>query len=352
MRLALILGMAPMLTCQYPVSFSELPGTIKFIDIEADVTEDYVRIDVRYTLERVTSAGAYTLPAPPQALAVIKTGSGTIHQVSNTRGVPDTLFKGRVGETYQLRVTTEGKIYESTMETMRPCPEMDSLIVQYSRESYRDEADLLYDGFDIYAQASDIAGVENFYQWHWIHYIKAVQCKKVFDPELDKEAYIPCFPHTCWNFIQNQRVIVQKDNLRGGQDLTQYVVRVPFSTPPNRYFLRVEQRSITPTVFEHLKSLEAQTETVGTLFDIPAQTRFSPNIINTSDRSEKILGVFNVYSYRYKTVVIDMIKDIAGAKVKTLIDYTPWHSNLALVPPAPCTEETYRTQKRPEGWVD
>lgn len=350
MRFVLILGMALLFTCQYPVTFSELPETIKFIVIEADVTEDYVRVDVRYSLEKVTSAGAYTLPAPPQALAVITTGRGTIHQVSNTRGVPDTLFKGGVGETYQLRVTTEGKIYESTMEMMRPCPEMDTLIVQYSRESFRDKADLLYDGYDIYARAKDIAGVENFYQWHWIHYSKAIQCNKIFDRAQNTEVYVPCFPHNCWNFTQNQRVIVQKDNLRDGQDLTQYVVRVPYATPPNLYYLRVEQRSITPTVFDHLKSLETQTETVGTLFDVPAQTRFSPNIVNTSDRSEKILGVFNVYSYRYKIVIIDMKKEIAGAKVKSIIDHTPWHSNVLLS--APCTEETYRTQKRPEGWID
>jgi hypothetical protein len=350
MRPALILGITLLLTCQYPVDFSDLPETQKFLVIEADVTEDYVRVDVRYSLERVTSAGAYTLPPPPQASAFIHSGNGQIYQVSNTRGVLDTLFKGRVGQSYKLVVHTEGKTFESTEETMRPCPALDTLVVQYTRESFRDKADLLYDGYDIYARASDIAGVENFYQWHWIHYSKAVQCNKIFDRAQNTEAYVPCFPHNCWNIVQNQRVIVQKDNLRDGQALIQAVVRVPYATPPNRYYLRVEQRSITPTVFDHLKSLETQTETVGTLFDVPAQTRFSPNILNTTDRSEKILGVFNVYSYRYKIVVIDMKKEIAGAVVKTVVDPTPYHSNALLS--APCTEETYRTQKRPEGWVD
>ncbi len=350
MRFAYVLVMTLLLSCQYPVTFSDLPETKKFLVVEADVTEDYARVDVRYSLERVTSAGAYTLPAPPQATAFIHTGQGLIYQVSNTRGILDTFFKGKVGQSYKMVVQTEGKIYESTEETMRPCPEMDTLVVQYSRESFRDKSDLLYDGYDIYARAKDIAGVENFYQWHWIHYSKAVQCNKIFDRAQNTEVYVPCFPHNCWNFTQNQRVIVQKDNLRDGQDLTQYVVRVPYATPPNRYYLRVEQRSITPHVFDHLKSLEAQTETVGTLFDVPAQTRFSPNILNTSDHSEKILGVFNVYSYRYKIVVIDMTLEITGAKIKTVIDRTPWHSNALLS--APCTEEPYRTQKRPEGWVD
>jgi hypothetical protein len=105
-------------------------------------------------------------------------------------------------------------MYESTEEIMRPSAAMDTLIAKYTREDFRDPADLLYDGFDIYAEVNDIAGVENFYQWDWIHYRRAVQCNKVFDRSQNAEVYIPCFPHDCWDITYNDRVIIQTDQLR------------------------------------------------------------------------------------------------------------------------------------------
>ena len=125
------------LTCQYPVNQSELPDTQKFLVIDGEVTEDFVRVNVSYSLDRVTSNGAYTLPKPPTVNAVILDGTGLRYPLKNTVGVRDTAFKAKVGITYQLVVEFNGLRYESTKEVLRPCPELDSLIVEYNRESFR-----------------------------------------------------------------------------------------------------------------------------------------------------------------------------------------------------------------------
>lgn len=338
------------ISCQYPVDRAKLPDTQKFLVIDGEITEGFAKVNVIYSLERVTSNGAYTLPKAPLVTAVIVDGTGTRYQIKNTLGVRDTLFKGKIGNTYQLIVEFDGKRYESTKETMRPCPELESLTAQYNRESFRTAGDLNYDGFDVYAEAKDIPGVANFYQWHWLNYALATSCAKVFSKAEGREVYLPCFPNDCWNIIQNQKIIVQSDNLRDGNPLRQLVVRVPFATPPNRYYLRVEQRSITPSVYNYLKSLETQTENIGTLFDIPAQTRFNPNVTNVNDLSEKILGVFSVYSYKRKVVYIDMTQKITNALPKVYIDPIPFSSDPLIS--APCTEETYRTKIKPEGWIN
>jgi hypothetical protein len=143
---------------------------------------------------------------------------------------------------------------------------------------------------------------------------------------------------------------VQSDKLRDGNPIRKLVVRVPFSTPPNNYYLRVEQRSITPTVFEYLQSQETQTQSVGTLFDIPAQTRFNPNVSNVNDKSEKLLGVFNVYSYKKKILYINMLQNIPGASAKVIVEPTAFSADP--LASAPCTEETYRTKIKPEGWIN
>ena len=125
---------------------------------------------------------------------------------------------------------------------------------------------------------------------------------------------------------------------------------MPFIRPPVKYYLRVEQRAIVPSVFAYFQSIETQTQQTGTLFDVPAQTKFSPNIHNVDDPSEQILGVFNVFSYRYDIVFIDRKQKINGMEARLVPDGTPFISDP--LAQAPCTENAFRTQKRPERWED
>jgi hypothetical protein len=245
-------------------------------------------------------------------------------------------------------VKADGQTYESDAETMRVCPEIDSLSYPYTREGYLDPTDMNYDGFDVYAQFTDIPGEKNYYQWDWVHYYRQTSCDKVY--QNGQYLLIPCLPSNCWGIKYNTRVIVGTDDLRDGKPIAQNVVRVPFSIPPNKYYLRVEQRAITPLVYSYLKSVETQTQNVGTQFDVPAQTRFSPNIHNINNPSEKILGVFSVYDFRRKIIYINMLQNIPGAQVKIYDDLTPFTSDPFAS--APCTEGLYRTQVRPDGWHD
>ena len=344
---AVILLLTATHACQYPVDSYTLPDAKQFLIIDAELTEDYGKVIVNYTLKDVTEQGAYVTPDPPDAIAYVLDNQG-----NRTDFIPDgtrnTLFKGVVGETYKLYVEADGKKYESKAETMPVCPELDSVSTIYVRESFRDPSDLYYDGFDIYAQLTDNPAQENYYQWDWIHYQRTFSCATI--PEDGNEVLVPCSPYDCWGITYNTRIVVQSDKLRNGQPIAQRVVRIPFATPPNKFYLRVEQRSITANVFAYLKSLETQTQNVGSLFDIPAQTKFSPNVYNISDPSEQLLGVFNVFSYRKKILYIDMLQKIEGAEAKSVANPRPFTSSPLLQ--APCTETLYRTQKKPEGWED
>jgi len=334
-------------SCQYPVGSTELADPQQFIVIDAELTETYGSVRVTYTLEEVGANGSYNFPKPPNAVAYVVDSKGN-QQNFKIDGKRDTTFHGLVGETYKLYVKVDGATYESTEETMRACPEIDSLSAIYTREPNRDSRDLLYDGFDVYAEFEDFAGKKDYYQWDWIHYERRSSCAKIMEGEL--ETLVPCTPYDCWGIKYNTRFIVQSDNLRDGQPLAHRVVRVPYATPPNKYYLRVEQRAITPRVFEYFKSLETQTQNVGSIFDIPAQTRFSPNIYNVNNPKEQIIGVFNVFSSRRKVIYINMLQEFPGAKAKFVGDLTPF-TTIPLLQ-APCIEGLYRTRITPEGWVD
>ncbi|MDX1941599.1 MAG: DUF4249 family protein [Saprospiraceae bacterium] len=334
-------------SCQYPVDLTELPDTQQFIVIDAELTETYGSVNVNYSLTEIDAKGGYNFPTPPNASAYVLDSKGNRTDFKSN-GEINFGFKGVIGETYKLYITVDGQSYESTAETMRACPELDTVSVFYTRESGRIPDDLNYDGFDVYAELTDIAGEENFYEWDWIHYEKAASCNIIM--ENNQEVRVPCFPSECWDITYNRRIIVQADKLRDGEPIAHKVVRVPYATPPNKYYLRVEQRAITPTVFEYLKSLETQTQNIGSQFDIPAQTQFSPNIYNVNNPSEKIIGVFSVFSSRYKVIYIDMLQEIPNARAKFIGTTLPFTSD----PFAsfPCVEGKYRTKIKPEGWID
>ncbi len=350
MRSSLLTAAALLLlnACQYPVDSSALPDLKRFLVIDAELTENYGKVRVNYTLTDVTPQGAYLFPPPPEnayAYVLDSQGNRTDFAID---GSINPSFQGVVGETYRLFVSADGESYESKPETMPACPSLDSLSVVFTRETTRAPEDFSYYGFDVYAQASDIPNQENYYQWDWIHYERAVGCAVVV--ENGRDVLYPCDPGDCWNIAYNTRIVVQSDKLRDGQPLAHKIVRVPFTVPPNKYYLKVQQRAITPSVFSYLQSLETQTQNVGSIFDIPAQTRFNPNVSNVNNPGEQILGVFSVFSSRSKVVYVDRGQEINGLRAKIAYYFLPFTS-LPLAS-APCEESQYRTQVRPEGWED
>lgn len=350
MRLYLLLAAVLLLhsTCQYPVDVSTLPDQKRFPVIDAELTETYGKVRVTYTLDAVTPQGAYLFPPPPPntfAYVLDSQGNRTDFSIDGSKN-PN--FHGVVGETYRLFVDLNGVQYESKPETMPACPELDSLSVIYTVETSRAPEDFSYYGFDVYAQTNDIAGQKSYYQWDWIHYERAIGCS--IEEENGQQVVYPCNPGDCWNISYNTRIVVQSDELRDGQPLAHKVVRVPFTKPPNKYYLRVEQRAITASVFSYLQSLEIQTQNVGSVFDIPPQTRFSPNVYNVNDSEEKVLGVFSVFSTRKKVVYIDRSQIIDGRTAR-IESFTLPYTSLPLVS-SPCVEGLYRTQIRPEEWHD
>ncbi|MCC6459207.1 MAG: DUF4249 family protein [Saprospiraceae bacterium] len=347
-RLAVLLLLAAGFNrCQYPVETSTLPDAIRYLVIDAELTETFGKVNVSYTLTDVTPQGAYTFPPRPVASAYVLDSQGNRSDF-NPDGTKDTTFRGKVGETYRLYVEADGQLYESAPETMRACPALDSVAPVYRRESFRAPSELYYDGFDVYAQLVDLPNEENYYQWDWIHYGRAFSCARIYSAAEGRDVLLPCSPYDCWNIVYNMNAIVQSDKLREGQALAQKVLRVPFARPPRSYYLRVEQRSITPSVFAYLQSIQTQTQNTGSLFDIPAQTRFNPNVHKVDNPAAPLLGVFSVYSSRYKIIHLNMEQQIPGAVVKIIPQPAPFISDP--LASAPCEEGPFRTLIRPEDW--
>lgn len=332
-------------TCQYPIDSYVQATKKRFLLINADLTDSYGKVTVEYSVDEITITNVYTTPPEVKAEIYVEDSKGV--KVPFTNKIENKNFRGVVGETYKLFVNADGKTYESSRETMPKCPEIDSISAAFKQDLDYPASNPLRNAFDVYVYAQDYSTEGNYYQWDWVHYSRNIYCGTA--NYRGSPASLPCATD-CWNIGLSEKINVLADKLVNGQNMRIAVDRIPYQSPP-RYYLKIEQRGISKTAFNYFKSLEKQTQSNGSLFDVPAQTLFSPNIKGITDPTEKILGLFNVFSSRKKIIYVDMTQEIPGViRRVTPNEFPPYPYPYPSTPP--CVEGPYRTRIKPEGWVE
>ncbi|MFM1933673.1 MAG: hypothetical protein RL360_553 [Bacteroidota bacterium] len=360
--------------CVNPIKdFVQIDAT-SFTTIEADISDDPELSKVRLTSSsnRLTSQLAFPIS---KALVTVTDQTGT--KTNFTEGIPVGTyyppkgFVGKVGSTYTLNVKMlTGQTYESTAETMKAVPEIENAITRFETFEQYDKVDVRRAGFTVYLDFKDMPTEGDFYLWNWKHYEKIGLCATCTDggkydfKKLD--CVQPKFPTdailnyqcdgNCWDITTNNDLNVFSDVLTNGQRVVgRQVARIPFDnwTP---YYFRLEQRSITKNAFAFYQSLISQVQSSGSLFDVPAETRFSLNIKSLTKPSERVLGIFNVFSVRKKIFIIDRRKDIPAGELP-IISIIPGETyacppgSVGCQDKVPCFESPTRTKITPEGWV-
>jgi hypothetical protein len=232
-------------------------------------------------------------------------------------------FKGIVGNTYTLHINLpNGKKYESTPEKLIAAPTIDKINTPFVVKTNYPLTDIRSVGFDVSVDFQDSSEPNQFYQWKWIHYEKTVYCASCslgYDYGLGKCTTSPQFPYgqnsvelinytcgePCFDIMYNTTYNILSDNLFNGQKIVNYpIVRVPFSSP-SIYYLKIEQRAISGKMYRYFRSIKDVTQGSGTLFDVPAETQFSPNVFSLDNPNEKILGAFEVFGSDEKLIYVD-----------------------------------------------
>jgi len=360
--------------CVNPIKdFVQIDAT-SFTTIEADISDDPELSKVRLTSSsnRLTSQLAYPIS---KAVVTVTDQSGT--KTNFTEGIPVGTyyppkgFVGKVGSTYTLNVKMlTGQTYESTAETMKAVPEIENAITRFETFEQYDKVDVRRAGFTVYLDFKDMPTEGDFYLWNWKHYEKIGLCATCTDggkydfkkldcvqPKLPNDAILnyQC-DGNCWDISMNNDLNVFSDVLTNGQRVVgRQVARIPFDnwTP---YYFRLEQRSITKNAFAFYQSLISQVQSSGSLFDVPAETRFSLNIKSITKPSERVLGIFNVFSVRKKIFIIDRSKNIPVGELP-IIPIIPGETyacppgSVGCQDKVQCFESTTRTKITPEGWV-
>jgi hypothetical protein len=360
--------------CVNPIKdFVQIDAT-SFTTIEADISDDAQLSKVRLTSSSNRLVSQLALPIS-KAVVYVTDQSGV--KTNFTEGIPlgtyypSAGFKGVVGSTYKLYVKMlTGQTYESTSETMKGVPEIENAITRFEIFDQYSKVDVRRAGFTVYLDFKDMPSEGDFYLWNWKNYRNASFCATCTDggkfdfKKLD--CVQPKFPTdailnymcdgNCWDINTNNDLNVFSDVLTNGQRVVgRQVARIPFDnwTP---YYFRLEQRSITKNAFAFYQSLISQVQSSGSLFDVPAETRFSLNIKSLTTPSERVLGIFNVFSVRKKIFYIDRRKNIPVGEepIISIIPgetYTCPPGSVGCLEKAPCVESPIRTKITPEGWV-
>ncbi|MCZ2472907.1 DUF4249 domain-containing protein [Aquirufa ecclesiirivi] len=362
--------------CINPIKdFAQIDST-SYMTIEADIVNDPSLCKIRLTSSANKIMSVLSLPVTKADVYIVdqagtKTTFKEVTGVAAGTYLPPTGFAGKVGSTYQLYIKTlDGRQYQSSPEEMNPVPEIENIVTQFEVLDQYSQGDVRRAGYTVYLDFKDSPKEGDYYMWNWKHYEPISICASCggggtwnfrqntcITPAVatDQILNYTC-DGKCWDIMTNNDLNVFSDVLTNGQRIVgRQVARAPFDnyTP---YYFRLEQRGISKNAFTFYQSLIAQVQSSGSLFDVPAETRFSVNVKSVTNPTEKILGIFNVFSVSKKIFYIDRTKGIPPGE-KAFIPQVPGEMFFCPgVSPGcqdrvPCFEGPTRTKITPEGWT-
>ena len=362
-------------SCITPISNFEQVSSKSFLTIESSITDEKGQQRTRLYMSSDKLVGSYFIPIT-KAKVYITDEKGVREDLTeqSLKGtyLTSANFAGRIGGTYTLNIeTSEGKKYQSTAETMKQVPEIENIISQFQVQDNYAKGDARRGGFNVYLDLQDPATPGDNYQWYWKHYERASICQTCLGGSYNFFSNACVYPKVpteqilnylcdgdCWDITFSTDLNIFSDTYLNGQRITgKQVARIPFDGA-SKYYLQFEQRGITRNSYNYYQGLTVQTQNNGTLFDVPAETRFSFNVKSLTNPDEKILGIFDVYSVRKKIFYIDRTVGVPSGESPTpnyilgeIFSCLPGTSSTCK-DRVQCLEGLFRTPFKPAGWKD
>lgn len=258
--------------------------------------------------ERVTGASVWIVDDEENTYDLEETAPGTYK-------TDPAHLRGEIGKSYTLRfITRDGKEYASGDEPLLPAGEIEDLSFLYKKNAInqtdptlpQDVVQFLLGGTPHPDNAQGYTrwrstGVYEVLTFPELR-TKIVDGEEVPDP-LPCSGYVndnnllvqvdTCSCCTCWKY-EYSRTAVVSPALHGAGGFKD----VPLAAQPaeswrffRRYYLEVEQLSLSEDVYEFWKRISAQKEGTGSLFQ-PNAVKVVGNIRCLSDPEEEVFGVF------------------------------------------------------------
>ncbi len=240
-------------------------------------------------------------------------------------------IQGIIGHSYFISVELDGEVYQSSVQEIKPVPEIDSISYKVSYLPETNELTGVITNkpyVDVLVNFQDFPDRGNYYLWKWngtaqrrtfpenftirvngTPTISPLGCANVDNPQ-------PCSCCECWvNKSTKNPLSVYSDQYTNGSYISN---RKAFSIPAVadyfdvKFLLRVQQYSLNEDVYNFWNQIEKQTTSQSSLFAVPS-SEVAGNIRNINNDSELVWGTFSASAIETTEVYID--KNELGVRI-------------------------------------
>jgi hypothetical protein len=243
-------------------------------------------------------------------------------------------YRGVLGEQYQLRIQTSSSTYQSESLEIHPAGEIENIYAVF-RENVINQTDFTepQDAIDVYIDGMGESGYPNLLRWRWegTYYVltypqlrltviegEAGEAEYIVVPDpypcsgyverLRQLTYVePCECCDCWVTDYSQNAHVSDNNVISEGDFNGvFITRIPVDNWRfiDKYYLEVEQLSVSSGVHKFWKLVQAQQEGAGNIFQ-PNVVQVEGNVASLTNPDEAVFGTFSVSAVTRATIVID-----------------------------------------------
>lgn len=245
------------------------------------------------------------------AIVVVHGPENEIHEFTETdpgRYIADPEFIPSPGNAYSLSVILGENIYESDLEVMKECPQIDSISHKHTVERLS-ESSPIYDGYSFYVSTHEEDEGPSYYRWQsdaTYFFRSFYDASHIWDGRNQIPANNNDVKY-CW--ITNKMKGIYSSNTEGLS--VNSIIETPLHFQSQfgdalsiRYSLNVKQYSISETAWQFWDDMARQVNDNGGMYDTQP-FRIQGNIRCTSDPSVLVTGIFEVAGYSEKRIYVD-----------------------------------------------
>ena len=321
-------------SCVDPLSIKLPPETVRFV-VDGLITNDPGPYEVKlsYTL----GFNNTTLKKPPLATGAsvwIYDNFNNSEKLSETSpGVYQTSsvgMRGQIGRTYYIQIKTKfGREYQSSPQRLSPAGEIEKVSFEFEAQSLKGNKPNEYvDGVKIIVDSKAVANEQNLMRWRWSTIFKARTWPELrttvdpFNPKILHATPEPCSGFVrggtpscdmvvvgecirkvaecscceCWPYNYNTKSLISHNRVIDGLEFKGVDLgNIPVGPQEfyEKYYLKIEQLSLSEEVYDFWNLVEAQQTASGSLFQ-PNSAQVRGNIHSITDPNEEVLGIFGV----------------------------------------------------------
>jgi hypothetical protein len=239
-------------------------------------------------------------------------------------------FQGVIGRSYRATIsTTDGSTYQSTFEKLLPVGDFSNLryeFVQNEEAKYMYEQIQSTNGFNIYLDSDVLPEQSGRVWWRWTgtfeiltypqFHKKVIPFALVADP-LPCSGYIAkgntlmqvgeCTCCSCWVTQYSQVPAISDPRFINENKINHQnvgFIEANVRTFYNKYYLEVEQLSVSQAVYDFWKIIQVQKQNGSNLFQTPPPKTTS-NITTTTPNAIPVIGYFSASSVKKHSIMIE-----------------------------------------------